>query len=278
MKRTALIAVAMMVIGSAVAAQDVTDVDQDGVFPGASGATQTPQQGIGEGFQATLIGVGWDACEVGSIDTATGTWTLLGNAGFTGCNSLSRDAAGVFYSVADPGVGFALITIDPASGAGTQVAPLTPELSIRAVAFSPSGALYAVADMGTSDDELWTIDTSTGNATLVGTMTGFSAVQGLAFHPIAGTLYATDNVQGLLTVDPATGAATDVNPGVGGTGDVQTLTVLPNGEVFGARYDLFSIDPMTGVYTVVATGGYPDVRGVDFLGPIPVELMDLSIE
>ncbi len=257
-------------------AQTVMDVDGDGVLPGSDTPAQVPQQGLGEGTAATLLGVGWNLCPVGTIDTDTGAWTFLGNAGFDGCNSLARNAAGVFYTVGDPGVGQALVTIDPGTGAGTQVALLNPELNVRALAFSPSGVLYAVGDAGPSD-ELWTIDTATGNGTLVGGM-GFDAVQAMAFDFLDGTLYATDNNLGLLTVDPATGTATDVNGSVGGNGDVQTITVLPSGEIFGIRNDLFTIDPVTGVYTLVATGGYPDLRGADFFGPIPVELMYLTVE
>ncbi len=128
------------------------------------------------------------------------------------------------------------------------------------------------------DDVLLTIDAATGSVTYVGDMTGFDSVQGLAFHHPSGVLYAVDNDDGLLTVNPATGATTDVNPAVPGTGDVQTVTVLPSGMIYGVRNDLYTIDPSTGVYTLVATGGYPDIRGADFTGPIPVELMSITVD
>jgi len=276
-KRAGLFALVILVSGGAALAQGTVDEDGDGVFRGSGAATQVPESGSTEGGSgATLLGAGWSLCPVGTIDTTTGSWTSLGNAGFDKCNSLARDSAGVFYSAADPGVGVALITIDSSTGAGTQVALLSTELSVRALAFSPSDVLYAV-HVGAEGNELWIIDTTTGNTTLVGEM-GFGSVQCMAFHPTNGTLYAADNTEGLLTVDPATGVATDVNGGVGGTGDVQTITVVPDGTIFGVRNDLYSIDPVTGVYTLLATGGYPDLRGADFIGPIPVELMGFTVE
>ena len=277
MKRAGLFALLVLLSGGVALAQGIVDEDGDGVFAGSGAATQIPENGSTEGVVGeTLLAVGWSLCPVGTIDTTTGAFTSLGNAGFDGCNSLGRDSAGVFYSVADTGVGVALITIDSSTGAGTQVALLSTELSVRGLAFSPSDVLYAVHP-GSNGSELWTIDSTTGITTLVGEM-GFGAVQGLAFHPTNGTLYAADNSAGLLTVDTATGVATDVNGGVGGTGDIQTITVVPDGTIFGVRDDLYVIDPATGVYTLVATGGYPDMRGADFIGPIPVELMGFTVE
>lgn len=270
-----MIAVAFMVLVGVAAAQGLVDVDEDGVFPGSETPAQAVQQGAEGAVAATLLGVGWALCPVGTLDTGTGSWTALGDAGFDSCNSMARNAAGDYYTVGTSGGVSVLITIDPATGAGTQVAVLNPDMSIRAMAFSPSGVLFAVANAPI--DELWTIDPATGNAALVGAM-GFDSVQGLAFDFLGGTLYATDNLVGLLTVDPATGAAADVNPSVGGTGDVQTITVLPSGEIIGVRNDVYNIDPVTGVYTQVATGGFPDLRGADFVGPVPVELMGFTIE
>ncbi len=272
-----VIAVALMVVAGAAAAQSLVDVDEDGVFPGSEIPAQPAQQGTGEGVPATLLCVGWSFCPVGTVDTVTGTWTPLGNAGFDSCNSMARNAAGDYYTVGTSGAETVLITIDPATGAGSQVAVLNPELSVRAMAFSLSGVLYVVGD-ASPEDQLWAFDPATGNGTMVGAM-GFGSVQGLAFDFLGGTLYATDNTQGLLTVDAATGAATNVNGSADGTSEVQTITVLPGGEIFGIRNDVYSIDPVTGVFTQVTFAGtFPDLRGADFVGPVPVELMGFTIE
>ena len=79
------------------------------------------------------------------------------------------------------------------------------------VAQSKAGILHGskISD----DDELLTINTSTGAATLVGAMgiVPFSAFRGLAFDPNTNTLYGSDHVTDLLyTINTSTGAATSV--------------------------------------------------------------------
>jgi hypothetical protein len=267
-------------------AQEAFDRNGDGVIDGSPPQAQAPlDRGALEGGTAdTLIAIGWDFadCPVGVIDLTTGAWTALGSSGFTRCNAMARDSSEVFFATyaEDTSGPFGLITIDTATGAGTLVGMLTPAIDVRAIAFSAADVLYAVVDGGGNlvDDQLWTIDPATGNGTYVGDMAGFDTVQGLAFHHPSGTLYAVDNDDGLLTVDPATGATTDVNVSAPGTSDVQTVIVTPDGTIYGTRYDLYTIDPTTGVYTLVATGGYPDLRGADFTGPIPVELMGFAVD
>jgi hypothetical protein len=60
--------------------------------------------------------------------------------------------------------------------------------------------------------------------TLVGE-TGFTGIQSLALGPM-GTLFGWDVNQGLVTVDTSTGAVTDVNLSLGGTLDIQGMTFL----------------------------------------------------
>lgn len=276
MKRAIIFGLAVCVTGTMAFGQQNIDHDEDGYYPGSEPTAYSLDEeaaSLGGGYM--LIGVGFYDCPVGTIDTTNGAWTYLNDAGFDRCNALSRNAAGVIYAMGDPGVGKNIFTIDTNTGLGTQVALLSPELSVPAMAFSPSDVLYAVHN-GTEEDELWIIDAATGAGTLVGEM-GFTAVQCMAFDMVSGVLYANDNVEGLLTVDPATGVATDVAPGVGGA-DIQTITVTPDGTIYGVREDVYTIDPVTGVHTMVAPGQFTDIRGADFLGPIPVELMSFTIE
>jgi hypothetical protein len=171
-----------------------------------------------------------------------------------------------------------LITIDPATGKGTQVAildfPVYPA-SVRALAFSPGGVLYAVncrPGAGLQPHDLYTINVATGVGTLIG-HTG-DGVQGLAFSP-GGVLYGWDVVLGLVTINTATGAATDVNPAIGGTGDIQSIIFGPDGKLYGGCNALYIIDPTTGAYTLVGSGGYSDVRGLEF-APIVFKTGDIT--
>ena len=62
----------------------------------------------------------------------------------------------------------------------------------------------------------------------------------------AGVLYGWDVNDGLLTIDPATGTATDVNPSIDGIADIQTIVVMDDGSIYGAGNFFFSIDPGDG--------------------------------
>jgi len=233
------------------------------VYVGAEAVAKLPADG-------TVLTVSWDPAnsEVGWIDLDTGAWTLIGYCGWPWLNSLAVSAAGVHYSVSMTGTDgdSTLVTIDAITGVATPVAPLSAGMDIRALAFSLGGALYAVRDPdGGNVDELHTIDVATGLETYVGALTGFTGIQGLAFSPTSGALYAWDIFQGLLLVEPATAVTTDVNPAIPGTFDIQAISVLPNGTIIGGRYDLYSISSATGDYVEIAAGGYPDVRGMEFM-------------
>ena len=230
---------------------------------------------------AALVGIGFGG-SVYSINETTGAGTLLGSSGFGGTNSMARNSAGILYS-ATPSL---LITINPVTGVGTLATTLSgfgaEGLSIRGLAFSSTGVLYAVNNGGspgdtTTNDLLYTINASTGAMTLVGTM-AFTGVQSLTFSS-GGTLYGFDGGGGLITIDPLTAAATDVNLTIGASGnDIQTIAFSPGGTLYGGRNNLFTIDLTTGASTLVGGGSggtFVDVRGMEFLaaagpGPVPV--------
>lgn len=231
---------------------------------------------------AALVGIGFGG-SVYSINETTGAGTLLGNSGFGATNSMARNSAGTIYSAANS----SLITINPVTGAGTLASTLSgfgaEGLSIRGLAFSSTGVLYAVNNGGssgdtTTNDLLYTINASSGAMTLIGTM-AFAGVQALAFSS-GSTLFGFDGAGGgLITIDSLTAAATDVNPAIGGSGnDIQTLAFSSGGTLYGGRDNLFTIDLTTGASTLVGGGSggtFVDVRGMEFLaaagpGPVPV--------
>ena len=198
------------------------------------------------------------------IDPTTGVGSVIGPIGVIGTNSMAKDANGAIYS-ADT---LKLIRIDPQTGAGTVARALQTATDIRGLAFSPAGVLYAIrngGDPGAVDvpDDLVTIDTGTGAVTLVGS-TGLSSLQALEFAP-NGTLYAWDLGDGLVVVNPSTGAGGIVNPTYKPSADIQGLAFGPNCVLFGARDALYTINQSTGVETLVGSGGYTDVRGIEFV-------------
>lgn len=219
---------------------------------------------------AAFIGIG-EGGNIYSINETAGSMTFIGPSGFSG-NSMAKNSAGTLFS-AD----IRLFTVDPVSGAGTPVINLPFRgRGLRGMAFNSSDTLYGIDSVAEVDvdDFLVTVNTATGAVTTIGTNVGFSGVQGLAFAP-DGTLYGWDIFYGLLTVDPATGVATDVNASVGiNFNNIQSLAFDDNGTLYGVRDNLYLIDRFTGVSTLIGAGNSMpfDIRGFEFVPsavPIP---------
>jgi len=218
-----------------------------------------------------LVGVSWysdPSSPLVAINPTSGAASVIGLTGFNYLNSLARDKAGNLYSVS----GDRLIRINPASGAGTAVATLDLHLgpldtpNIRGLAFSPDGILYAIHNKSDplGSDYLFRVNPVTGNCFLLG-ITGFTGIQSITFSS-GGTLYGWDGTAGLVTINTATGLATDVNPSQGGTLNIQSIAFGPDGNLYGACNNLYKINTSTGVWTHIG-GGYNDLRGLEAIPP-----------
>jgi hypothetical protein len=219
---------------------------------------------------AQMLGVTWSGL-VYKLDPATGSGVLLGASGYSSINAMAADCGGNVYSAS----GSSLIRIDPNTGVGSLALAL-PLSSVRGLAYNPAdGLLYAIENGGgptsvSVPDNLYKIDLVAGTTTLVGN-TGFNGIQGLSFA--GGLLYAWETGSGngvgfgLLEVDPATGAAVDVNPAIGGFAATdQFLASDPAGQLYTGRDALYKVDVATGATTPIGGGGYADLRGADSLG------------
>lgn len=218
-----------------------------------------------------------------SVNEATGAATAIGSTGSFALNSLAATPAGELYTVGtSPGTSGSLanvlLRINPATGAATPVATLSlgggrNGASIRAMAFSPAGVLFAVYSSNPPGSsvfavpELFTINPSSGVGTLVGSL-GEHAVQAMDFSP-GGVLYgyalnATVGGAGvgLVTINPATAAVADVNPAVPGTTNGQGLSFTPDGTLYGGNTTLVRIDPATAIETSIGPTG-ADLRGFE---------------
>ena len=251
------------------------------LVPHESPAQTTLYAGIGRGAP--------DKGAVITINQTTGLGTPLGTGATdpsVGINGLAFDGSGgLFASTIDAplfdvpqGVG-ALITIDPVTGEQLAfIGDITLDgvpLAITDLAVQPNtDVLFGMSiDLTTGEGSLYTIDKSTGVATLVGG-TGVIAVT-VAFGP-DGTLYATsaifdDNgfVEGVLhTLDPATGAVlTTDGPFLVHIGG---LAVRPtDGVIFasgGMAGDIYTLSA-TGVLTPVGVNGLGGVGDMAFIPP-----------
>jgi hypothetical protein len=174
-------------------------------------------------------------------------------------------AFGVVYATlgnnaSSPG---ALITIDPATGAGTLVGPTgivgsLNDPGVPALAIRSTGEILAM-DIGTGSRLYW-IDATTGAATLVAT-TALASPPAIAYDG-GDILWAVDNVGKLYTLDDQTGASVLV----GATGAfIKGMAFDPTtGVLWGsdASSAVFTINVQTGAATLVGSTGLapsPDI-------------------
>ena len=154
------------------------------------------------------------------IDPATGIPTLVGPIGFERVSAM--DFVGDATNATFGGTLFAtgerqdctdenvLLTIDPCTGLGTEVAPTsiqpTGNFTEPGMSMRPSDGMMFAAFEG--QDVLGTIDTTTGMAAVIGPILGNNTGHGLAFSGNE-TLFHAGSSQ-LETLDPGTGLATPV--------------------------------------------------------------------
>lgn len=234
--------------------------------------------------EKTLIGV---TSRVYSIDTATGTPTLIGNSGIAQLQSLAHSPDGTYYATAAGGGGgpVKLVTIDPTTGAGTTIGTVTTTdpagiSAMQGLAFGADGTLYGAGTaLGSTISNLYSVNRTTGVASLIGS-TNATSIQGLDFNDAKGVLYAYNGngdaaTRGLRTVNTTTGASTFIGP-VGGSGtlNLASIAFTPDGTLWGSNTSgLWTINPATGV----AVNTYPGTTfhlgsysGLEYLTPVPV--------
>jgi len=157
-----------------------------------------------------------------------------------------------------------LITIDPVTGAGTEVGPIGPGRGISDIAFRPSdNTLYA--HRINCPNLIYTIDVGTGAGTVIGDVLTASCLGGDALEfSSANTLYLAASYNGgsgpytLYTVDQSSGAATP-------------FVSLTYPASFGglARANAMKFDPATGVLVCTVTTSFGG-GGPNFLAMIDI--------
>ncbi|WP_298981845.1 cadherin domain-containing protein [uncultured Roseibium sp.] len=167
---------------------------------------------------------------------ADGSDAVIGSTGVGPLTDIALDPDGNLY-----GVSFSqLYSVDPQTGAATQISTSSFPSSVNALEFGPDGTLYAAGGSG----DLYTIDADTGVATLIGNM-DYGSAGDLAFA--GGSLYLATSTGDVVEIDPATGDT------------VSVVTTLPSTSAFGLVGDaagnlyaltddkmVYQIDPETG--------------------------------
>jgi DNA-binding beta-propeller fold protein YncE len=146
-------------------------------------------------------------------------------------------AAGAVALLGSDFLGARIYDVDPATGTATNGRP-TGINGLDDIEYDAArGVLWGLSQTGSSpvENALFSIDISTGAATLIGA-TGLSIIEGdLALNPVTGVLYGVQQVGAsvlqLFTVDLDTGAGTIVGAVAGGA-DLSALSFDTAGNLF----------------------------------------------
>jgi hypothetical protein len=217
-----------------------------------------------------------------TVDQSTGTMTVVGPVGLDNVGDLTSDQISKLYGIQI--TTNSLVTIDPTTGLGTLGPAITgtalndagAPLPIVSLAFNPfTGVLYgntSVGFGGATQDQLYSIDTSTGVATPIGTSISENAVYALAFGQDS-ILYGVDGSNNLDQISTTTGIGIVVAP-TGLTSVFDIASRPGDGTMFAASSgttSIYTLDLGTGTSTLVGPNGFStNVVGLAFLdAPVP---------
>jgi hypothetical protein len=173
---------------------------------------------------------------------------LLGSTGSSG-------AAGTAAMLIKINPATAQVLVIGAFNVGNAGTPAT----MTDLAFDSAGILYGIGSVGGA--HLYTINTSTGQATLVGSSAlAFTAGGGLAISP-AGVFYGTPLTPNFGTYDPVTGAYTDItNPSKPAGGGAYTALDFNGSVLYGLNTLQKPSPPNTHIVTIdPSTGAVSDI-------------------
>lgn len=152
---------------------------------------------------------------------------------------------------------YTLYRISAATGAGSVVAPIAA-FEVRSIAFGPNGRLYGSAlEFFSLKPLLVTINTSTGAATQIKSITGVtgnSVPNDFAFRS-DGLLFALYGGK-LYTIDVSSGVATLI--GIPNTTDFPVALAFSNSDVLylADKSNLYTVNQTTGAATLVTSLAY----------------------
>ncbi|MCP3917921.1 MAG: hypothetical protein GY711_20430 [bacterium] len=250
-----------------------------------------------------LYGIDWDASattlwaidnvtfEYGTLEPATGAFTVVGVSNMPGITGLTASPDGTTWYASDyDGVANTQLYVgDVTTGVFTLVGDIGAGIHID-IAMDSNGNLYSHS---ISDDTLYSVNTTTGMGTALPNATGFAAnfAQGMDFDWTDDTLYATiytgggtgmfcsfDLTTGLpATMEDTVGLNAEMEmaiqvaaPSDGPLGTLDTAcNALPNSSGLAAAIELIGTgnagDPIAGT----ATQGPADQFGYFISGPNP---------
>jgi hypothetical protein len=233
-------------------------------------------------FSVNLVNFGPDAATGTTV-----TYTFTGPATINGWNqtqpgTCTHTATTLTCPVApfDARAGYSNTIFVDRTSVGTITETATVHANERdprsannsASAAAAGDVLYSV---DAASDGLSTIDLATNQSTFIGRLdpdiTKLTTPIAMSVRPSDKTIFVWNNSDAvptgvLLTVDTCTGLATKVNAATAPQGQLSAISFRSDGALFGVDDALYSIDPVTGVRTLIGTslGSSLRVAGAEF--------------
>jgi PEP-CTERM motif len=217
----------------------------------------------GQAMAGTLLGIDFDTGTLYNVSTTNAALSPIGNTGVTGAADLQFAPNGTLYMFTTGGSP-TLYTVNPTTALATAVGPLNLSFVFEGgLAFSPGGTAYGTNGGSSNTAQLFSINLNTGQATVIGTISGGSHdIDGLAYRS-DGKLIGLDRVtNSLLVIDPTTAASSvlaAIGPTVGGLGGMTVSsgtgyfdTAGPTGTDPGSN-SLYSFDLFTGSSSLIGS-------------------------
>ncbi|HTX34880.1 MAG TPA: SBBP repeat-containing protein [Bryobacteraceae bacterium] len=211
-------------------------------------------------FNGVVYGVSYSPSSPSNlyiINPGNASGVLIGNTGVY-LNGIAFNSSGTLYAIGGVGSYSAtnnLYTVNTSTGALTLVGASN---LADAIQFNNTGQLY-MADQSTPDTVLDSINPASGQATPIGSSTGFSEIGGLAF--VQGTMYGITASGQVVSINLTTGVGTQVSTGTA-TGGAEfygatayTPNTTPTNVVLACDTlaNLYSVTPSTGATTLIGT-------------------------
>jgi sugar lactone lactonase YvrE len=244
-------------------------VSVGGLFSAPRSITEDSNQQL---YVADLKAFGTGA--VLQVDPNTGQQSVLAQGGFiNGPMALTFINGSLF--VADQGDGLGsvqnLVRIDPTSGQQTLITSSAGFITPTGIAPAVAGNVFITDEpggiFGTQPGAVWFVNVHTGVQSLVSSGGLFDHPVDLAVEPsgaliVVNTGTASNNYAGsLVRLDPQTGIQTLVSSFPADTG-LNKITIGSDGTIYvgaisngGTPGRIYAVNPVTGVATIVSSGG-----------------------
>ena len=240
-------------------------------------AVDTDLDGLSDGDEVSLHGTDPLLIDTDGDGAADG---IELEAGTSPLNPTSTPVLGLFGATQSGGGPADLHRLDPATGAASFIGSMGIN-RVSGMDTDAAGRLVATGEDPFSGQALMArVDTVTGAATTVGPTGiesfGFSSMPGLTFRGPAGPFFVYlqggEGGDGVGTLDPGSGAFTDIGPARSGGCCGNAIAFSPTDVLFHASEGpLETLDPVTGLATLVANliflppaDNFPRINSMDF--------------